>query len=81
MIVARRKRFNSEKSAKQFAKKVDGQVNDCRNNENAKSNFTVTYQPSEKTRAHASGKNNWDNSNNWCPEEDRDFGYPNWCWK
>lgn len=52
----RRKRFNSEKNALSFAKKVNGKVNDCRNIEGAKSPFTVTYQPSEKTKNHW-GKN------------------------
>ena len=54
--MARRKRFNSEKSALSFAKKVDGKVNDCRNIEGAKSPFTVTYQPNEKTRKHGQGR-------------------------
>lgn len=41
----RRKRFKSEQSANSFAKKVDGTVNDLREIEGAKSNFTVTYEP------------------------------------
>jgi hypothetical protein len=40
----RRKRFNSEKSAKEFAIKVNGKVNDCREIRGAKSPFTVTYE-------------------------------------
>ena len=50
--MARRKRFNSEKAAHSFAKKVNGKVNDLRQIKEAKSPFTVTYQPSEnkKTR-------------------------------
>ena len=47
----KRKRFNSEKSAQQFAKKVNGQINDLRKIENAKSSFTVTYEVTEKTRS------------------------------
>ena len=50
--MARRKRFNSEKAAHSFAKKVNGKVNDLRQIKEAKSPFTVTYQPSEKTRKH-----------------------------
>ena len=50
--MARRKRFNIEKDALSFAKKVDGKVNDLRKIKEAKSPFTVTYKPSEKTKAH-----------------------------
>ena len=50
--MARRIRFNSKKSAESFAKKVDGKVNDCRDIKEAKSPFTVTYKPSQKTKAH-----------------------------
>jgi hypothetical protein len=70
----RRKRFNSEKSAKAFAQSVNGQVNDLRHLENAKSPFTVTYTPTDKTRAHFIEQD-------WCPEEGRDFGWPNSFWK
>lgn len=73
----RRKRFNSEKAAQSFAEKVNGQVNDLRGIEGAKSPFTVTYTPSEKTRSH------WGQSEkiDFAPEENRDFGYPNDFWK
>jgi len=74
--MARRKRFNSEKAALSFAKKVDGKVNDLRKIKEAKSPFTVTYEPSEKTKAHGQIS-----ERDWCPEEDRDFGYPNEYWK
>tara|TARA_R110002167_G_scaffold284737_2_gene489847 strand:+ start:1881 stop:2057 length:177 start_codon:yes stop_codon:yes gene_type:complete len=39
----RGRRFTSEKSANNFAKAVNGTVNDLRGNENAKSNFKVSY--------------------------------------
>lgn len=74
----RRRRFYSEKSAIEFAKKVDGKVNDCRNIEGAKSLFTVTYQPSEKTRKHGQGRFY---EPEFLPEENRDFGYPNDYWE
>ena len=74
--MARRKRFKSEKNAFSFAKKVDGKVNDLRKIEEAKSPFTVTYNPSEKTKAHGQIS-----ESDWCPEEDRDFGYPNVFWQ
>lgn len=48
----KRKRFTSEKSAKSFAKKVNGVVNDLREIEDAKSNFSVTYKQSAKTIKH-----------------------------
>lgn len=76
--MARRKRFNSEKAALSFAKKVNGKVNDCRAIKGAKSPFTVTYQPSKKTKNHAEDKLH---KSDWAPEEGRDFGYPNEYWK
>lgn len=72
----RRKRFNSEKSAISFAKKVNGKVNDLREVPNAKSKFTVTYQPNEKTKKHYTKP-----CPDWSPEESMDFGYPNYYWK
>jgi len=74
--MARRKRFNSEKAALSFAKKVGGKVNDLRKIKEAKCSFTVTYQPSEKTKAHGQIS-----ERDWCPEEDRDFGYSNDFWQ
>jgi hypothetical protein len=76
--MARRKRFKSEKAALSFAKKVDGKVNDCRTIEGAKSPFTVTYQPNEKTRKHGQGRFY---EPEIAPEEGRDFGYPNEYWQ
>lgn len=72
----RRIRFNGEKIAHKFAKEVNGKVNDLRKISGAKSNFTVTFVSNEKTRSHAKESNK-----DQCPEEDRDFGYPNWYWK
>ncbi|MBW2961295.1 hypothetical protein [Mesonia aestuariivivens] len=39
----RNRRFNSEKNAKSFAKKVNGEVVDLRNHPESKSNFKVWY--------------------------------------
>lgn len=72
----KRKRFNTERSAKSFAKKVNGNVNDLRQVKNAKSYFTVTYKPTKNTKQYASN-----NSDRWSPEDNRDFGYPNDYWK
>lgn len=70
----KRVRFDSEKNAKSFSKKVNGNVNDCRGNENSKSNFTVTFDKGKPKP--------YDNSNDdWSPEDGRDFGYPNDYWK
>lgn len=52
-----RKRFTSEKTANSFANAVGGQVNDCRNNADAKSNFTVTYMKNDSTREYANKEN------------------------
>ena len=71
----RRKRFNSKKTAESFALKVNGQINDLREVENAKSPFTVTYESNQKTKEHGSLF-----SDDWCPEENRDFGYSNDFW-
>jgi len=75
----KRKRFNSEKSAQSFAKKVNGTVNDLREISRANSPFTVTYESNSKTRAH-SQRLDW-SEKDWCPEESRDFGYPNDYWQ
>lgn len=63
-----RRRFDDQDSADSFAEKVNGQVNDLRDNPEAKSDFTVTY---DKTIEDAPRM----------PENDRDFGYPNSYWK
>jgi hypothetical protein len=46
-----KRRFENSKTAKSFAKAVNGQVNDCRNNQNSKSAWTVTYNQTSKTKA------------------------------
>ncbi|MGB2525652.1 hypothetical protein [Flagellimonas sp. SN16] len=69
----RRRFFTSERNARSFAKKVDGQVNDLRNDDAARADFSVTYSPSDKTRAHGQAVSFHD----MAPEENRDFGYPN----
>ena len=81
--MARRKRFNSEKTAISFAKKVGGNVNDCRQIEGAKSPFTVTYQPNGKTKKYGEKKHGPRRFYNFefAPEEGRDFGYPNEYWQ
>jgi hypothetical protein len=72
LLKKKRKRFNDIRAAHSFAKKVGGQVNDLREIEEAKSNFTVTYHVQIKVKkVH----------NDWCPEENRDFGYPNEYWQ
>lgn len=73
----KRKRFTNENKARSFAKKVGGQVNDCRDIVGAKSRFTVTYTPNSDGVYRGKRKQNDD----WCPEEGRDFGYPNEFWK
>lgn len=50
----RSRRFTSEKNAKDFAKTVQGELKDLRNNENRKSDFKVTYT---KENAHNGMKN------------------------
>lgn len=71
-----RRRFTSERTARSFAKSVNGQVNDLREIEEAKSNFTVTYAKTSATKEHFE-----ENEEDWSPEEDRDFGHPNEYWK
>lgn len=68
----KRKRFTSQKSAESFAKKVNGQVNDLREIDTAKSPFTVTYKSDKAYRTQ---------EDDWCPEEERDFGYSNEFWQ
>lgn len=71
--MARRKKFNNEKAAMSFTKKVGGRFNDLTGIETAKSRYSVTYEPNEKTRAHGQRMD-------MCPEENRDFGYSNDFW-
>lgn len=72
----RRKRFNSEHTARSFAKNVDGRVNDLREVLGAKSPWTVTYKSSTKTKAHGQRINT-----DFCPEEAQGFGYPDEYWR
>ena len=67
-----KKRFDSEKSANSFAKKVKGTVNDLRSIAEAKSKFTVTYKGKPKQSSRKT---------DWCPEDGRDFGYSNEYWQ
>jgi hypothetical protein len=60
------KRFSNQQSAESFAKRVNGIIKDLRKVKGAKSKFTVNYEVKINDR---------------CPEEDRDFGYPNDYWK
>ncbi len=68
-----KKRFESRKNAEEFCKKVKGNLNDLREIPEAKSKYSVTYKSQKKFMQ--------DNSKNWSPEDDRDFGYPNDFWK
>ena len=74
----KRKRFTSLKTAEKFANNVNGTVNDLREIEGAKSNFTVTYLQSPKTLKHG---NPFRKDLEMSPENDKDFGYPNEYWK
>jgi hypothetical protein len=75
----KKRRFFKEKSAKWFASKVNGQVNDLREIKGAKSAFSVTYEKSKKSKKTKDHAEN--DSKNWSPEEGRDFGYPNEFWQ
>ena len=60
-------KFGSEESAKTFAAKVNGKVNDLRNEKGSRSKFSVTYEVKEK-----GGLPHYANS---------DFNYPNEFWQ
>lgn len=60
-------KFSNQQSAIDFAKKVNGKVNDLRNVKGAKSKFTVTFIQKESKYS-------------WSPEDGRDFGYSNEFW-
>jgi len=72
-----KRRFTSEKNARAFAKKINGEFKDLRDIPGSISKFVVKYNGTPKT------KKFWDSdqSNDWSPEEGRDFGYPNEYWK
>jgi len=73
-----KRRFKSEKSARNFAKKVDGEFKDLRKIKGAISDFVVNYIGGKKSKKENPFK---DDLSDWCPEEGRDFGYPNEYWK
>lgn len=75
-MARKRKRFDSLNSAQSFAEKVNGQVNDLTEIPEAKSKYTVTYERIENRDETHFTNNSW-----MCPEEGRDFGYPNWYWQ
>lgn len=75
----RKKRFDNKKKAEAFAKSVDGQLNDLTKIPEANSNYSVSYLQSEKTKNH-DRKKHIEKNIDMCPEEDRDFGYPNEYW-
>lgn len=52
----RRKRFENHKAAIEFATNVNGQFNDLRQIEGAKSRYSVTYEVTDKTRKHGQWK-------------------------
>lgn len=75
-----KRRFYSERKAKSFAEAVNGQFKDLRDIEGAISDFVVTYDGSSKNQAKKNRNRELDNSNDWAPEEGRDFGYSNEYW-
>jgi len=72
------KRFNSEKSARGFALKVGGEFKDLREHPERKSDFKVIYT---RVKGYKGTKDTSIMEQDWCPEEDRDFGYTNEYWK
>jgi len=72
-----KRRFKSENSARNFAKKVNGEFKDLREIKGSISDFVVTYIGGKKSKKEKPFK---DDLSDWCPEEDRDFGYPNEYW-
>ena len=52
---------------------------DLRKDPNAKCNFIVKYESTEKTKKHY--ELDFPDFSEWCPEEGHDFGYPNEFWE
>lgn len=65
-------RFGNELKAINFAARVNGTVKDLREFENRKSDFIVRFKYKSTKRIKPNGDP--------CPEEGRDFGYPNEYW-
>lgn len=61
----RSKRFTSEKSAKSFAKKVDGVLKDLRDYPESKSKFKVTYisDPNREWNGPGDYRTDWNEKN------------------
>ena len=74
-----RRKFTSAKTANAFAKAVGGKMYDLRKDPNAKCNFIVKYESTEKTKKHY--ELDFPDFSEWCPEEGHDFGYPNEFWE
>ena len=62
-----KRNFANLKNATEFAKKVNGKVNDLSKDPKARSKYSVTFQAKE-------------NKYSWSPEDGRDFGYSNEFW-
>lgn len=68
-------RFNSEKRAIGFSKKVNGELRDLRNFPDAKSKFKVVFEADKKLRDYDNGAADFDselnmNGTNWHTSED-----------
>lgn len=76
-----RKRLQNEKTAIRFAEKTNGILIDNRNIEGARYRFTVTYKSVKPIKLDNNENFGLGPTNDWSPEENRDFGYPNEYWK
>ena len=73
----RSKRFTSEKTAKDFAKTVKGDIKDLRNQPQSKSNFKVTYKKEDAHNGMKNRENNiiLDNNTSCLTIECSDYGF------
>jgi hypothetical protein len=75
----RSRKFSNMRNAKSFAEAVGGRFIDLRNDPNAKCRYKVKYSL-KKLRKLKARKELEDLNQEFCPEEGRDFGYPNDYW-
>lgn len=76
-----RKRLQNYNTAKRFAEKTNGVLHDNRGVKGARYRFTVSYEAIKPIKLDSNENYGLGVNSDWCPEDNRDFGYPNEYWE